>query len=427
MAGPGSTFSALNDALALQYDREFRGVIEWSKGTLGAMIKKVVATGLTTAIPVRSGVSAAVSATFANAQTQAQTVFTKVEQFLPPITKKYGVAQIDGLLLRAAKQEKGRVFDNMCQQIDGINDGVMQSFSWGVYGNGYGAIGKVGTAAQGETLASTRLVLANPEDVVKFVPKMKLMTAQDDVSACRNGGATVTVLGIEDLQKGWVTLTGNLTAGIAAATFGDSLYVEGDRAVGATPTPLCLNGLDGWFPTTAPTTTDWATGVDRSNDANLRGTIIDLSTSTKNKEEAVIEAVTASVRYGGDANKLTYFTNNTNYKELTLLGMSKFRPTTVKGPYGIGFQGVKVFTDSGEIPVMPDRFCPVQRSYLLDMGTIKYYGVGSAEVPMFIDDDGAGKILRMTDADAVECRVGYFGYIGCNNPVVNVVVVHSTT
>jgi hypothetical protein len=426
MAGPGSTFSALNDALALQYDREFRGVIEWSKGTLAAMIRKTVASGLTTAIPIRSGVSAAVSSTFANAQTQSQTVFTKVEQFLPSVTKKYGVAQIDGLLLRAAKQEKGRVFDNMCQQIDGINDGVMQSFSWGVYGNGYGSIGRVGTAAQGETLASTRLVLANPEDVVKFVPKMKIILAASDTAAARTTGTACTVTGIENLELGYVTLAANLATTLSDATFGDFIYVEGDRGVGASPTQLCLNGLDGWFPTTVPSTTDWASGVDRSTDANLRGTIKDLSSSTMNAEDAIIEAVTASVRYGGNPTALTYFTNNTNYKKLTLLGMSKFRPTTVKGPYGVGFQGVKVFTDNGEIPVMADRFCPVQRSYLLDMSSIKYYGVGSAEVPMFIDDDGAGKILRMTDADAVECRVGYFGYIGCNNPVVNVVVVHAT-
>lgn len=426
MAGPGSTFSALQDALMIQYDKEFRGVISWSKGTLAAMITKVKSGGLKPSIPVRSGVSPAVSSTFLNSQVQAQTTFTKVEQFTPSWTKKYGTAQIDGMLMAAASTDKGAIYDKFCAQLDGILEGTMQQFSRDVYGNGYGCYGKV--AATGvQTLASTRLKLANPEDIVNFQAGQKLILAASDTAAARSSGAEVTVAGIEDLVNGYITLAVALATTLSDADYGDSIYVSGNRGVGASPTQLCLNGLDGWFPTTIPSTTDWASGVDRSTDANLRGQIIDLSTSTKNMEEAWIDAVTASVRLGGKPGKLTGFTNNTNYKAVTLLGMSKFRPVTVDGPYGIGFQGVKIFTDNGEIKIMPDRFCPVQRSYLLDLSTVKYYGVGTAEVPMFLDHDGVGKVLRMTDADAVEARVGYYGCMGVNCPVVNVVLVHSTT
>src|SRR6185436_10986490 len=115
---------------------------------------------------------------------------------------------------------------------------------------------------------------------------------------------------------------------------------------------------------------------------------------------------------GGNPASMVYFTNNTNYKEILLFGTAKYRPDTTKGPYGISFQGIKIQTDNGEVKVQPDRYCPVKRSYLLDMTTVKFYGCGSAEVPRFIDDDGVGKILRMTDAAAVESRVGYYGTIG---------------
>ena len=426
MAGPGSTFANVTDALTLNYDKPFKGKVEWSHGALAAMLTKTKGGGLNCVVPIRSGVSPAVSSTFTDAQTKATTQYTKVEQFLPPWTKKYGVAQIDGLLMAAASADKGQLFDKFCAQIDGIMDGTMQQFSRDVYGNGYGAYGKV--AATGvQTLASTRLKLANPEDIVNFQRGQSLILAASDTAAARTSGTPVVVTGIEDLQLGYITLAANLATTLSDATYGDSIYVLGNRGVGASPTQLCLNGLDAWFPTTVPSTTDWATGVDRSADANLRGTIIDASTSTSNMEELVIEAVTSSSRFGGSPERMVFFTNNTNYKKMILLGMSKFRPTTTKGPYGIGFQGVKVFTDAGEITVQPDRFCPVQRSYLLEMSTIKYIGVASASVPDFLIHDENGHVLRMTDADAVECRVGYYGAMACNKPVVNVVVIHSTT
>lgn len=429
MPGPGAAFSALNDALLLNYDLKFRGRVGWSKGALAAMIPKVRWSGLYPVIPIRNTASPAVSATFANAQTIAQgtTGIVQVAQFKPQWYRKFGIAQIDSLLLAAASDAKGAVYDEMCAQIDGIMDGTTHQFSTEVYRNGFGAIGVIDAST---TLASTRLILKNPEDSVLFVQGNKLVLAPDDHSSnLRNSGATMEVAGIEDPEKGYITMTANISTSIAAAATGDVVFCLGNRQDSATPSPLCLNGLDAWFPTTVPTTTDVASGIDRSKNALYRGTIIDATAAPKsslNKEDLMLEAITASSRYGGNPEKMTYFTNNTNYKEVLRIGSAKFRPNTVKGPYGVSFQGIKIMTDAGEIPVQPDPYCPVQRSYLIDLGTVKFYGCGSAEVPRFIDDDGVGKVLRMTDAAAVECRVGYYGTIGVNRPIVNVVVIHST-
>jgi hypothetical protein len=423
---PGGTITTLADALMLNYDLPFRGKVGWSKGALGAMIKKVRWSGLKPVIPIRNANSPAVSNTFSVAQARAATStgITKVVQFLPQWYKKFGVAQIDSLLIAAASDSAGAVYDELCTQIDGIMNGTTHQFSTDVYRNGFGAIGTIDAST---TIASTRLILKEPEDSVLFVDGMTLIAAPDDhTSAARNSGATMEVAGVEDYEKGYITMTQNLSTAIAAIATGDIVFPEGNRGTGATPAPLALNGLDAWFPTTVPTTTDVASGVDRSKSALLRGTIIDLTSSTKNKEDACLDAITASARYGGNPESMVYFTNNTNYKEILSFGTAKYRPDTTKGPYGISFQGIKIQTDNGEVKVQPDRYCPVKRSYLLDLNTVKFYGCGSAEVPRFIDDDGVGKILRMTDAAAVESRVGYYGTIGCNNPIVNVVVIHKT-
>jgi len=429
MAGPGAAFSALNDALLLNYDLKFRGRVGWSKGALAAMIPKVRWSGLYPVIPIRNTASPAVSATFANAQTIATgtTGIVQVAQFKPSWYRKFGVAQIDSLLLAAASDAKGAVYDEMCGQIDGIMDGTAHQFSIEVYRNGYGAIGVIDSTT---TIASTRCILKNPEDSVHFVQGAKIVAAATDhADLLRSSGASMEVAGIEDPEKGYITFTANLSTTLSDIATGDYLFSLGNRQNSATPTPVCMNGMDAWFPVTVPTTTDTASGVDRSKNALYRGTIIDATTAPKsslNKEDLMLEAITASSRYGGSPEKMVYFTNNTNYKEVLRIGSAKFRPNTVKGPYGVSFQGIKIMTDAGEIPVQPDPYCPVQRSYLLDLSTVKFYGCGSAEVPRFIDDDGVGKVLRMTDAAAVECRVGYYGTIGVNKPIVNVVVQHST-
>ena len=426
----GSSFVNVSKALAVNYDRPFRGKVGWSKGALAGMMAKVVGQGITgPVIPIRSGNSPAVSSNFANAQAQAAIQFTKTEQFAPAWIKKYGLAQIDGLLMAAATSTGG-LFDKFCVQLDGILDGVMNQFSTDIYRSGSGYVGRVGTAAQGETLASTTLVLANPEDIVHFSRGMRLQAAHTEFAALSDGANVVTVLGISSLGGGTLTLSGNLTAGLPSATFGDFLFIEGNHAASQVSV-ICIPGVDAWLPITPFAGTD-ATGAPRNTDALLLGTILDTTTATStiagaNKEDLCIEGITASARFGGNPEKMVYFTNPTNYKQLIQTGMSKFRPTVVKGPYGIGFQGARIMATEGEVMVMPDRYCPVQRSYLLDMSTWKYYGAGSAEVPRFLNADGVGEILRMTAEDSVESRVGYYGTIGCNSPVTNVVVVHSTT
>lgn len=426
----GSSFANVSKALAVNYDRPFRGKVGWSKGALAGMIAKVVGQGITgPVVPIRSGNSPAVSATFANAQSQAAIQFTKTEQFNPSWIKKYGLAQIDGLLMAAATSTGG-LFDKFCVQLDGILDGIMNQFSTDIYRSGSGYVGRVATAAQGETLASTTLVLANPEDIVHFSRGMRLQCAHTEFAALTDGASVVTVTGISGLQAGTLTLTGNLTAGLPGATFGDFIFIEGNHAASQVAVS-CLPGMDAWFPITPFAGVD-ISGAQRNTDALLLGTILDTTTATStvagaNKEDLCIEAITASARYGGNPEKMVYFTNPTNYKQLIQTGMSKFRPTLVKGPYNIGFQGARIMATEGEVMIMPDRYCPVQRSYLLDMSTIKFYGAGNAEVPRFLNADGVGDILRMTAEDSVESRAGYYGTVACNSPVVNCVVVHSTT
>jgi hypothetical protein len=104
-------------------------------------------------------------------------------------------------------------------------------------------------------------------------------------------------------------------------------------------------------------------------------------------------------------------------------GQGRYRPARIEGPAKIGFDGVVVETNYGNINAFSDRYCPRQRSYVVEMESWIVYGAGTSKIPDFLTQDG-NKILRLTDDDGVECRVGAYDAQGCNAPCHNVVVQH---
>lgn len=435
LAGPqailatiGGSFANLQNGLKHRYDDDFFGEVGWSKGKLGAMIAKKAWDGDLLAYMMRVGNSPARSATFANAKTISEDAtygFTQVKQPQVPWITDYGRATIAGLLMRAASTKAGaaRAYDKMVAQIDGIMDATMHSFSTKVYRDGFGCIGNI---SSGTNVATTTLTLAVPEDIDLYERGMRLVfSAANSTAVLRNSGtAQLRVVGLN-------YTTGSLTMSAAINTetgtvAGDFIFALGDRQDSATPTALAVQGLDAWFPVAAPAGGENFNNLgDRNNDGRLLANVIDTVTSTSayvgaNEEEALIAAVTIADRHGGKPR--TAFFNPYHYQNLIKLGQGRFRPTTVTGPYDIGFSGVVVATPYGaDVKVFSDAYCPRKRAFVVDMDTLGFYGVGVSTVPSFLEHDG-NKILRTTDDDGVECRVGYYGNIGCNAPIKNSVI-----
>jgi hypothetical protein len=70
--------------------------------------------------------------------------------------------------------------------------------------------------------------------------------------------------------------------------------------------------------------------------------------------------------------------------------------------------------------VIPDRDCPEDKMYMMDMSSWAYYSL--KEPVMLLDQDG-NKMLRESAADALEVRCGGYGQLGCNSPGSNGVLV----
>lgn len=417
----GGSFTNLNKGLKLRYDKPFRGYVGWSKGVAAAMIDKVKWSGKQCVVPIRVGNSPARSADFTKAQTKAGTKFTKLENFVLSWAKDYGVARVDGLTMDAAADAEGQLFDDMCAQIDGGLDSVMHSFSGKIYRNGFGAKGVIDASTN---VATANLILQKREDAVLFeVGEDICFSASDHGAVLRNSGATLTILQILD-NGSTSTLVLNAAINTVTGTVaGDTIFADGDRQNSATPAMLCIPGFDAWFLT--PSAGADFTGVDRSLDFRLAGVQIDCTTGQyagADEEQALIAAVTECGRYGGKPRLC--FTNPTRYQNLINIGMTRYRPVSVKGPANTGFSGVAVQTSYGEVEVYADPYCPVRRSYVIDRSTFKFYGVRSAEVPRFLNHDDAGNVLRVSDDDGVESRYGYYGTTGNNAPIKNAVIIH---
>ena len=159
----------------------------------------------------------------------------------------------------------------MTTEIDGVLRSVGDSIATALFRDGSGAIGQISTST---TVGSAIIDLVKDTDVTNFEVGMKLQA-----SATKSGGSvrtgTIEVASVNrTATTNQITCTGNLTAGISAIAQSDYLYVQGNY-------DSTVTGLEGWIPTTAPTSGDSFFGQDRSTDATrLGGQRIDGSSMT---------------------------------------------------------------------------------------------------------------------------------------------------
>jgi hypothetical protein len=415
----GGTFNNLQNALKRRYDDAALGEVGWSKGPLGAMIRKKAWSGLSPTYAMRVGNSPARSAGFSVVKSKSEDTtygFTTVKQPQLSWVTDYGRATIAGLLLATAGDKLGTFYDKFVAQIDGILDATMHSFCTKVYRDGFGWIANISSTTN---LATAILNLAIREDAVLFEKGMDYaFSSSANAAVLRNAGAVLTCIAI-DYKGGNITFNANLNT-VTGISTGDFIFASGDRQNSATPTPLAIPGLAAWMPVSAPTPGENFNNLgDRNNDGRLLGTYVD--GRTLSEEEALIQSAVEADRMGGRPSMA--FMNPTRYGNLITQGQGRYRPATVMGKMGIGFKGVTVETNYGDINVFSDRYCPRQQSYVLEMDAWMVYGAGTSKIPDFLTQDG-NKILRLTDDDGIECRVGYYGAQGCNAPCHNVVIQH---
>ena len=167
----------------------------------------------------------------------------------------------------------------MTTEIDGVMRSVGDSISRNLYRDGSGAIGRVNNSS----FSTTALDLVTDMDSLNFEVGMVLQ-----VSGTKSGGSvrsgTLTVSAVNrGAASNQITMSGNLS-GWSSVAQNDFIYQSGDYD-GA------LTGLEGWLPSTAPSSAAFF-GQDRTADiSRLSGQRYDGSSGT------ILEALKSQGHY----------------------------------------------------------------------------------------------------------------------------------
>lgn len=393
------------DAALKQYytDETIYNMVYADNPLLAMMPKLEEFKGKNRPIPIIHGNPQGRSANFQKAQ--ANKTNSQLKDFVLTRSRDYSLASIDNETIEASKGDAGAFLEAATVEIDGAIQSATRSLAIAMYGTGSGTIGSV---AASTNLSSTTIELARVEDVTNFEVGMKLeASATDGGSTVRAG--TVTVVGV-DRDAGKVEVSVALNTGIAAIAAGDFLSQEGDY-------DSKIKGLQAWLPATAPVSGDNFFSVDRSADSTRLGGIRYDGTAEP-IEEALISAANRIGREGGKPDYC--FMSYSKYADLEKALGSKVQYTEMTHERAeLSFRGILVHGPRGPIRVVPDQNCPSDRAFMLQMNVWKVYSLGKC--PKIIEQDGL-KMLRESNADAVEVRVGYYAQLGCRAPGFNATI-----
>lgn len=401
--------SSMNAALKELYDGQvIENLVHADNPFLAMVPKSTDFGGKYKPVPIITGVSQGRSSTFSYAQANQSPV--QVESFLLTRAADYSIATIDNQTMMASKTDRMAFLEGSKLVIDGAIRSSTNSLASALFRSGSGSIGLI--AAGGIT--SGVITLSDPTSVTQFEVNMVLQANATDGGSTPRAALGYVVAVNRTSATPTVTVSATGLGGAAGSPSGwqagDYLLVQGDNNAK-------IKGLAGWIPAVAPTSSDLWFGVNRSVDATrLAGVIYD--GGAQSIEEALVDSSSLVAREGG---KPKFFvTNYASYAALEKALGAKIQYITEKGPAEIAFRGILVNGANTQIEVFPDRSCPQQLGYLLQMDTWKLECLGDA--PQILRYGDGLEMLRVYNADAGEVRVGYYAQLRTNAPGWNATV-----
>jgi len=348
-------------------------------------------------LPMRVTNPQGASNTFANAQ--AQKTASNYKKFSLTRVRDYSLASISTEAMLASENNAGAFLQLATAEIDGAIETMKRRMGWAIYGDGSGAIGAI--AAEPSVAGTTTVAFVNVEDIVKIEVGQTIQFRSGATTRTFDGAVASGLVSAVNRDTGEFTIAVAYTAGGDIAA-NDTCNVVGDYNAK-------ISGLASWIPSSAPSSAAFF-GVDRSIDTTRLGGIRVLS-SGKPIEEALIDG---SRRVGreGLGNPDYVLTGFSRYASLDKSLGSKVRYKDVEVA-GISFKGIEVSGPQGTMTVLPDRDCPEDKMYLIDMAT---FGLHSLKEPIMLLNQDGNKMLREATADSLEARVGGYFQLGCNSP-----------
>lgn len=307
----------------------------------------------------------------------------------------YGLAQLDGEVMRATKSDLGAIERVTTRAMDQTVLTMKDRLAMLLYGNGSGKIG------QRLSAAANVLTLTNPDDAKNFQKGQYIQS-----SATLTGGAARTgQCQVVRVTYGLTTSTVEVDNVANITSFADADFLYNSSDYDAVP-----RGLESWLPTSDPLTSDSYLGVNRSSD-NLRlaGHRLDgTGYGTLKEVSQDLAMLVGRIAKGDKAGML----NPIKWEQLSKdLGTKAVRDPSDKATFGYSF--IVQSSSCGEIKWYPDVDCPTNRMYILNPKGIFLKHLG--KVPHVCDEDGL--ILRAaTNADAYQARWRFMGDVGFMYP-----------
>lgn len=340
------------------------------------------------------------SASFADAQANQQP--TQEARFSISHKLEYQVFSIQGALIRRAK-DKGAIVDAMELQIRRALYQFWRSIAVGTWGNGGGSRGVI---SSGSSVSATSITLATTADVSRLEIGMYIQLSDDDGTASspaglRSSGAQARITSL-NMDTGVVGFSAALNTLIPAAATGDYIFRAGDYGIKFT-------GVPGWQPITAPTSGDSFFGVDRSVAVNhLSGHRVTSSGGTK--EETIIDAAARAQFFGIQATHC--FANPLDVGGLFKSLAAQVVTQKTDRP-DVSFKGVNIITPAGDITLVSETDVPRGYFWMCDPKNYTFRSAG--ELGRVLDADGS-RMLRLTNDDAYEQRIGCDLQLDCDDP-----------
>jgi len=362
-------------------------------------------------VPLVYGTPQGRSATFSNAQ--GNQTAPQISSFFVYRISNYQLATITNELLEATKDNAGAFVDEAKLVMDTAFRNISNDLALDIFKGGTGSRGQIGTISSPSTaVGATVIQLADVQSVVNFEVGMTLVVSATDGGVPSSSTVVLTAVNRSSgVLRG--TASVNPLSGWASSGY---LSVQGDVAVGgstSTSSFLKVSGLSAWLPEVAPAPGDSFWNVDRSADpTRLAGVRYD--GSSQSIEEALIDASSLVAREGGQPDMC--FMNFSSYAALEKSLGAKVQYVDVKHEEAdIAFAGIRIHAPYGPITVIPDRNCPANRAFLLQMDTWKLRSLGKAPHILTYGLEGL-EGLRVGTADALEIRIGYYANMICNAP-----------
>lgn len=368
-----------------------------------SMLKKNPFVGRKYPLPVIYEDSVGVGAVFNTAQDNVGASLP--EQFEITTVKDYSIARIETEALMASRNEKGAFLNGLKHTVDSAINALSNRVESALFRDGSGSIGQIDSTGAG----TATITLSNAEDIVNIRKGQKLVTSATTTGALTSG-ATVRTVSSVDRDAGSFIISGTFGGTTAAA---DHLFVEADRYNNDTSAAVSsqrIKGLEAWLPATAPTSGDSFYGVDRSADATrLAG--VRYTGNAAAIEESLIGAAARLGRECGAVPDLALMSFQTFRRLVNELGSKVQRDQAAKAQGG--FQVLEVYGPRGLVKCVPCTFAPNDAIFLLTSKTWEFVSMG--EPVQILNQDGS-RVLRVSNADALEVRVGTYSALACHAP-----------